>query len=233
MKTRFLTLLLFLTIPFLSMSQQNNKPKIIYVFDPMCGWCYGFSKVMHDFKTKFNNDYDFEIISGGMVLNEREGPIGDFADYILGAYPRVEEYSGIKFGQPYLDGLKTKKIWTGSSTPTIAIETFKLFEPKKAIEFAELVQKAYYQEGKDMRDVNVYLNLIKPFNINEAEFLKHFKSEEMRKAATDGYQQAANYGVTGYPNVIMVWKGKYYMVAKGFTSYDQFVKTIETVKASY
>ncbi len=232
MKKQIVLLVILLTFSLYSMSQ-NNKPKIIYVFDPMCGWCYGFSKVMHEFKSNFENDYDFEIISGGMVLNEREGPIGDFADYILGAYPRVESLSGIVFGIPYLEALKTKQLWSGSSTPAIAIETFKHFNALKAIEFAELVQTAYYLEGKDLRDTNVYLTLIKQFNINEADFLSKFRSEEMRKAASDGYQQAANYGVTGYPNVIMVWKDKYYMVAKGFTNYDQFVKTIDTVKSTY
>jgi putative protein-disulfide isomerase len=212
---------------------QNNKPKIIYVFDPMCGWCYGFSKVMHEFKLNFEKDYDFEIISGGMVLNEREGPIGDFADYILGAYPRVEALSGVVFGKPYLDALKTKQLWTGSSTPAIAIEAFKKFNALKAIEFAALVQKAYYFYGKDLRDTGVYLTLIKQFNVSENDFLSSLRSEEMRKAAYDGYQQAANYGVTGYPTVIMVWKDKYYLVAKGFTNYQQFVKTIDTVKSTY
>jgi putative protein-disulfide isomerase len=83
-----------------------NKDRIIYVFDPMCGWCFGFGKVMTEFEATYKDSIDFDVISGGMVVGEREGPVGDFADYILGAYTRVEEYSGMKFGQPYLDQLK-------------------------------------------------------------------------------------------------------------------------------
>lgn len=217
----------------LSFKPMSDKPKIIYVFDPMCGWCYGFSKVMDTYADAHKNTFTFNIISGGMVTGDREGPIGDFADYILGAYNRVEEYSGIKFGEPYLAQLRTKKLWSSSVTPAIAIETFKHFKPDDAIQFASAVQRAYFYDGKDLRDDSVYRQLIQPYNISESDFFSLMHSEGMRKAATDGFQESANYGITGYPAVLLLYKGKYYMVAKGFTDYDTFSKTIQTVLEKY
>lgn len=228
-----LTPLLFLSMAPTDLSNNPNKSKIIYVFDPMCGWCYGFSKVMDQYENQHKNKYDFEVISGGMVVGEREGPIGDFADYILSAYKRVEEYSGITYGEPYLAKLRDKSLWSSSVMPSIAIETFKRFEPSHVVEFSSAVQRAYFYEGKDLRNTAVYTELIKPYNINSEAFLTLLQSEEMRLEATRGYQTAANFGVTGYPAVILQHKGKYYMVAKGFTDYNTFAKTIETVENKY
>lgn len=209
------------------------KPKVIYVYDPMCGWCFGFSKVISKLHNEFQNEYDFEIISGGMVRADREGPIGDFADYILNAYKRVEDYSGVKFGKPYLEQLKTKTLWSGSTKPSMAIEAFKLFEPKHAIQFAALVQQAYFVEGKDLRDDSVYTEILKQFHVDTHAYLNALHSEEIRKATSDGFQFSANLGVTGYPSVVFVWKDKYYMVSRGFTNYDMLKQTIEKVKTTY
>lgn len=221
-----------LTLSLQAKAQQATtmqKDKIIYVFDPMCGWCFGFGLVMNDFIVQHKTAFDFDIISGGMVVGEREGEIGDFADYILGAYTRVEEYSGVKFGEPYLTQLKTKKLWSSSVKPAIAIETFKTFDSLNAIAFAHKVQEAYFVNGLDLRNEEVYKNLVKPFNINPVEFITKLQTEEMRLAANSGFQTAANWGITGYPAVLLVHNQKYYLVAKGYTNLETLNKTIEGV----
>jgi putative protein-disulfide isomerase len=218
---------------FFSFKPMTEKPKIIYVFDPMCGWCYGFSKVINRYATEHKTEFDFDIISGGMVVGDREGPIGDFAEYILGAYKRVEDYSGVKFGEAYLAQLRTKKLWSSSVTPAIAIETFKTYKPDEAIAFASAVQKSYFYDGKDLRSDDVYREVLKPYAIDADRFIEKMHTEQLRKAATDGFQESANYGITGYPAVLLLYNGKYYMVAKGFTDYETFSRTVQTVLDKY
>jgi putative protein-disulfide isomerase len=227
-----------LLIFFLSPTQEKNitgntvpmkKDKIIYVFDPMCGWCFGFGKVMEEFHAQYKDSFHFDVISGGMVVGEREGPIGDFADYILGAYTKVEEYSGLKFGEAYLDQLKTKKIWSSSVKPAIAIETFKTFNTIDVVDFSHKVQKAYYVDGKDLRDDKVYTDLIKPYAIDANEFISKLNSDEMKKITFDWFKTTSDWGVSGYPTVIQVHKGKYYAIARGYTDLNTLVNNAQSV----
>ncbi|HET8830003.1 MAG TPA: DsbA family protein, partial [Pelobium sp.] len=81
----------------------NNKLEIIYVYDALCGWCYGFSDVMTKLYHEYKNDFDFEVISGGMILGDREGPISGTAELIKTHLPRVEETTGVVFGQGFWD----------------------------------------------------------------------------------------------------------------------------------
>lgn len=205
------------------------KNKIIYVYDPMCGWCFGFGKVMNEFVAKHNDSFDFEIVSGGMVVGEREGPIGDFADYILQAYHKVESYSGIKFGDAYLNQLKTKSIWSSSVKPSIALETFKTFNQLDAVKFGHQIQEAYFIEGLDLRNDQVYSQLIKPYQIDSAAFIAKLNSEEVKKTTFDWYQKTAAWGVTGYPTVILVHQSKYYAIARGFSTLTELEATIKGV----
>ena len=42
-------------------------PRIIYCYDAYCGWCYGFSPVIKALYEKYNDQFEFETISGGMI----------------------------------------------------------------------------------------------------------------------------------------------------------------------
>jgi putative protein-disulfide isomerase len=218
---------LFLLISF----SMQAKDSILYVFDPMCGWCYGFSNIIKQASQEYQDDFEFTILSGGMVVGEREGPIGDFADYILSAYKRVEELSGATFGEPYLNQLKTKSIHTSSVIPSIALEVFKSYQPQLAISFASDLQKAYYLEGLDLRQDSVYIGLIQKYNLPEKEFLEKLHSEEFKEKAFAGFQESAQLGVQGYPAVIGIKDGKYYMLSNGFTDYKNLTSLFEKLKS--
>lgn len=235
-KRNLLLISLFVLLSSTSKEKHNerlrtpmNKDKIIYVFDPMCGWCFGFGKVMNDFQAQFKDSFDFDVISGGMVVGEREGPIGDFADYILGAYKKVEEYSGLTFGTAYLNQLKTKSIWSSSVKPAIAIEAFKTFDKANVIAFSHEVQKAYFIDGDDLRKDEVYLKLIKPYSINDTAFLQKLNSDEIKSSTFEWFNTASNWGVSGYPTVIQVHNGKYYAIARGYTDLTSLISNMQSV----
>ncbi|WP_260128811.1 hypothetical protein [Elizabethkingia anophelis] len=40
--------------------------KLIYIMDPLCGWCYGNSDNILELFEKYKNDIKFEILPGGM-----------------------------------------------------------------------------------------------------------------------------------------------------------------------
>ncbi len=224
---KFLIISFFILI-HLSMSA---KPQIIYVFDPMCGWCYGFSNTIKEAEKQYGTDFDFKIISGGMVLGEREGPIGDFADYILSAYPRVEEYSGMKFGQPYIDQLKTKSLHTSSMLPSIALAIVKSMDSTKAIQFASDIQQAHFQQGKNLSDSSSYEKVLIDLNLNKDEFYLKLKSGEFETKAKEGFEESHYLGVNGYPAILALVNGKYYSVAKGFIDKKNLFEILEKVKA--
>lgn len=208
----------------------NAKDTIVYVMDPMCGWCFGFSEVIKKAAKEYDSTYYFDILSGGMVVGEREGPIGDFAEYILSAYPRLENLTGVKFGQAYLDQLKTKSIYSSSVIPSIAIEVCKSLDMQKAIPFASALQAAYYVKGLDLREDSVYQNLATEFGFNPEQFLQLLKSEEMRQRAYNGFKQAQALRVDGYPAVLAIKNGKWYALSRGYTDYESIKEGLEKLK---
>jgi len=59
-----------------------NKQKIIYAFDPLCGWCFGFNAVILKLKEEYNEQLNFEVKSGGLVIGNRICKISEKAKYL-------------------------------------------------------------------------------------------------------------------------------------------------------
>ena len=77
----------------------TTKFRIIYVYDALCGWCYGFSPVMRRLHDTYADAFDFEVLSGGMMTGTRVRPVAESMSYIQQAYKVVEEHTGVRFGR--------------------------------------------------------------------------------------------------------------------------------------
>lgn len=176
---------------------------ILYFFDPLCGWCYGFSPVMEAFHQRYADRLDFEVIAGGMVRGDRVGPIGEVAGYIHQAYKTVEERTGVRFGQGFLEGILQPGTEVFSSVPgAIALAVFKQFRHADAVPFAGAMQRAIYDQGMAPTDVQGYGKLAAPFGWEEEAFVAHMNQPAAKEAAEEGFQQTGAIGVQGFPTVI-------------------------------
>jgi putative protein-disulfide isomerase len=225
-----ISFILFIVLTSFSINENKKtmeKPKVIYVYDPMCGWCYGFSPVIKEVESEYKHKFNFEIISGGLIVGEREGPIGDFADYILSAYKRVESTTGIKFGEPYLELLKKKEYFTSSVKPSIALSYIKTINPEIAISFAHDMQRLFYFEGKLLHLKESYLPLIEKYHLEKESFFNALDSEEFKLKAFTDFSTSKQLGITGFPTVLILKDGKYQVICSGFTSKKDLVKALE------
>lgn len=206
----------------------DMTPQILYLFDPLCGWCYGFSDTIFRFSEKFNADYEFVAIPGGMITGERIAPFATMQTYISGAYQRVENMTGVKFGESYLTSLlPSKQILMDSEPPSRAIVTFRTFDSNQSIAFAKALQKAHYQEGKDYNDSSWYAPLAAEFGIDPDEFQSRFEEEKMIQHVQEEFAWVKESGVQGYPTVVLRNGSKYYMLTNGCTTIENLESSLK------
>jgi len=209
----------------------NSKLEVIYVYDALCGWCYGFSGVMSKFYEERKDDFSFEVISGGMILGgEREGPIANSSDLIKSHLPNVEQTTGVKFGAGFLKVLEEGTQFQSSEKPAIALSVFKSFFPEKAILFASDLQEAKYNSGADLCADETYKNIISKYKINADDFLEKLNSEAFKQAAYYDFALAKQLQVSGYPAAfIKAGDRNFYMIAKGYADFETMELRIENV----
>lgn len=222
---------LMLCLGTLAQNEKQNSMKLIYVYDALCGWCYGFSPVIKDFTQNHSNEMEVEVISGGMITGDRIGPIGEVAAYISQAYKDVERSTGVKFGKAFLEGTMREgtTIFT-SIHPSKALAVFKSKYPDKALDYAGELQKAIYYDGVAPSNIQYFAELAEAQGYNSKEFLAEINSENATTMTQSDFERSSKMGVTGFPTVVVEVNNKLYAIARGYSSLSQLEKQFKQLK---
>ncbi len=205
--------------------------KLIYVYDVLCGWCYGFSPVIEKFATIYKNEFEVEVISGGMITGERIGPIGEVASYISTAYKNVEDTTGVKFGKEFLDKiLKTGTSIFTSIPSAIALSIIKSKISEQSLAFATALQKGIYFDGIEPNNLEEYAKIAQKFGLDKLEFLDDMKNKNYQLLAEIDFKKSQNLKVSGFPSIFLEVENQYYKIASGFTSFENLEKTFLQIK---
>ncbi|MCR9055023.1 MAG: DsbA family protein [bacterium] len=212
----FMLLLFSSSYAYGQQTTQDNM-KLIYVYDALCGWCYGFSPVITEFHQNHEEELDFEVLSGGMITGSRIGPIGEVAGYISKAYKDVERATGVTFGQSFLEDIleEGSAVFT-SIPPAIALTVFKQHQPGQAVAFAARLQKAIYYDGIEPVDYEAYGELAAEFGLEPSSFVAEMKQNENLQRAREEFRRASGFGVTGFPTVLLQHNGQTTVLARGY-----------------
>lgn len=206
---------------------------LIYCYDAYCGWCYGFSEVIKKIASEYKGILEFEVFSGGMVLPETPVPISATADFIRNSYRRVEELTGVKFGEDYLWHINHPEVsdwFPNSEKPAIALCVFKEFFPDLQVSFAADLQFALHFEGRDLTDDESYRLLLDKYNIPTEEFYEKLQEEEHKEQAYYEFALCKQLNVSGFPSVfIQIAETKFYQVAQGYTDFPTLKERIDKV----
>lgn len=181
--------------------EDKETPELIYVYDALCGWCYGFSPVIMRLNEEFSGKVDFLVLSGGMVRGENAGPIGEVAGYIKQAYRAVEEVTGVKFGQKFLDEVLEKEEAVFNSVPPArALAVFRLEKPHRAVEFAARLQKAIYYDGRLVEDKTLYRDIASSLDVDGDELVRQMDTDEIAQLVENEFKVVAEWAL---PDILL------------------------------
>lgn len=210
-----------------------EKSIVIYCYDAYCGWCYGFSNVIKKLDLEYRTKLDFEVLSGGMILPSAPRHISATASYIQQWYPKVEELTGVKFGEDYLWHIRNPDLsdwFPNSEKPAIALCVFKEYYPDLSVQFACDLQYALHFEGRDLCDDEAYRHLLEKYNIPAEAFYEKLKSAEYKERAYREFNVCRQLKVQGFPAVfVQTDENKIYALANGYTAYDVLQRRLDAL----
>ena len=215
-----------------------------YIYDALCGWCYGFSPVVQKLYEAYKDRLDFDVLSGGMIPPEFAQPITTKASFIAGAYKSVEEYTGVHFGEAYLRHIfhPEESTWMEESlTPAIALCLLKAAQPYPlpsgqggAVYFAAAIQKAHMVAGRDLSDPETYRSLVASVGCDWDDFKKKLESEEWRETAQYEAALVKQLGITSFPAVVVqTSEDNFFLIARGYTPYEDLAHRLDQVLAEH
>lgn len=198
--------------------------KLLYFFDPLCGWCYGFGGVLDSLLEK-HKEIELEVICGGMITGDLQGPIGERGKYISDAIPRLVEMTGATIGENYKKQMADGSFYCSSVKPSVILQWIKSNMPEKAYKAASLIQKKMFIEGENPEQDSFYLSICENLEIPYSEVIGASVSDEWLFKTKSEFRYCADLGITGYPALVAEKDNQLYLVSRGYSN----LETVEEV----
>ena len=174
--------------------------RLIYGFDPLCGWCFGFVPAMRAF-TDGHPDVPVELVLGGLVTGERVGPYREMVPYIRQASERLQAVTGRRPSNAFFDRIGASGTIGSSVEPSIVIQDVLDHEPERGLAFAHDVIKAHFEDGADLNDRALYARLFADHGIDRP--IPAF-DEAHRERIARRFEGARMLGIDSFPTLIAV-----------------------------
>jgi len=199
-----------------------SRAKLIYFYDPLCGWCFGFSPVMSEIQDAYGDKLDIEVISGGLFLDLRAGAVNTVAPHIKsGAYKSVELQTRVMFGKPFLDNVfGDGTLVLNSLPPVIALSIVREVYPEHELKFASLLLELVYVFGKDPTDTMELAVCATKIGFDTAGFETKMKDPKYENAAREEFEAFKNHPYSAMPSVVLVHNGKEHLISRGYMNFE-------------
>jgi len=175
--------------------------RLIYAFDPLCGWCYGFAPALRALRQALPA-LEVELRMGGLVTGDRIRPYIKSADYITTASKRLQAVTGVALGEAFKAKILTDPTIISSSVPPChVVLQVQQAAPDRVLDVAEAIQIAHFRDGLDLNDPATYAGIMRQLEIDVTVTLPAPKDVSATLAQEFAATQAL--GLTSYPSLLM------------------------------
>lgn len=184
--------------------------------DPQCGWCYGNSNNSSRLYESFQNQFDFELLVGGMWLGENAPNGGEnLEQFIRSNGPRMEATTNMPLSEDFYKLCKDTTYSFSSLPGSAAIVLAKQISPSNSFAFTQAVQKAQFFYGKRLDSTETYLTILRELNIDADKFEKKWMSTENVDATSKEFYEAQKYA-SGFPTLLIQKNEKTQVLTSGY-----------------
>lgn len=206
-----------------------DKQEIMYCFDPLCGWCYGFSPVIMKLEEQFGDKINFNAYAGGMVTGERVAPIGETFSYIKNALQTVEQRTGVQFGDGFKELLEEGTYRYNSEPPSQALVLFKSVTQGSSIKLAHLLQEAIFYEGTSLNEAENLARIVEKAGLDAEAFMQLYKQPKYRDKTYEEIAFVQKLGVSGFPTLLYRQDRQLYALSRGYQAYEPLQEMISQI----
>ena len=197
-------------------SDDRPTTRLVYVYDALCGWCYGFSPVLGALRER-HPGMPIDVVSGGMIRGDRRGPIGEVAGYIKWAYKDVERATGVRFGESFFRGpLEAGDMYMTSEPPAALLAYVREAAPQRQYDGAHALQTGIYYHGFGPGSDELARHLAEATGLPPEAVVAARDDARYQRLAEGDFGLTAKLGVRGFPALFAQVGDSLHVLANGY-----------------
>ncbi|WP_115563297.1 DsbA family protein [Xanthomonas arboricola] len=204
-----------------------------YLFDPLCGWCYGAASTISALATA--PGIAVQLQPSGLFAGKGARAMDDqFAAFAWANDQRIEHLTGQRFTERYRQQvLVDRQHQFDSGAATLALTAVSLVAPAQQLTTLTAIQQARYVDGKDVTTTAGLVRLLEDLHLADAATRLAQADAELLavdRMRIEGAQALMReFGVQGVPTFIAESGGKRWQIDAhaAYTDPGAFVRQLQ------
>lgn len=195
--------------------------KLIYVADPMCSWCYGFSKEVAELM-EMNPHASLEIVVGGLSAGSNQVLDDVGKRFRLMHWSKVEALSGLPFNR---EALMAREGFIYDSGPACKalVTAIKVNAGINILRIFSAIQKSFYVDGQDVTNPSVLVSILsnafaaEGYLVSDDLIASIFNSEEVKLETEHHFKTVKHtFGISSFPALLLEDDGEIKTISSGY-----------------
>lgn len=201
-----------------------RQPRLLYVMDPMCSWCWGFAPVVEALSAQAQEaGVPLHLVVGGL-RQERAALDPVSRVRILAHWQAVNARTGQLFN--FTDALPDGLVYN-TEPACRALVTARSLDEQSVWPLAQQIQEAFYADGLDVTRAQVLVKLAEQAGIPRIEFAEMFDSEQMHAATSADFSWVQDLGIAGFPTLLAERDGQLALLTNGYQPLEELAPMLE------
>jgi len=179
----------------------NSTKQLYYIHDPMCSWCWGFSKTWSKVKKKLNSDIEIIYVLGGLAPDNNEIMDERMREYVQMNWKKIEKrIPGTRFNYNFWQECQPRRSTYPACRAVLATNN-----QDKNLEsnMINKIQQGYYLQAKNPSEDDVLVGFANELGLDIKRFGIDLNSEETNKKLMQNIELAGSLNIYGFPSLIL------------------------------
>lgn len=180
--------------------------RLIYVYDPMCSWCWGYKPTLLGLKTQLIELFptlaiDYKV--GGLAPDSDMPMPAEMQQFLAQTWHKIAQQLGTEFNHAFWQECQPRRSTYPACRACIVAREFALES-----EMMLAIQQAYYLQAKNPSDLDTLIEAAESVGIDKTVFVERLSSAEIAQAFMKELDFVHQLPIRGFPSLVLQVNGQ-------------------------
>lgn len=200
------------------------KTSLIYVHDPMCSWCWGFTHVYQQLLEQLPAEIEINRLLGGLAPDSGVPMPQSMQAMLQQTWHRIETtIPGTQFNFEFWNQCQPRRSTYPACRAVIAArEQGAQYDPI----MTRSIQQAYYLQARNPSENETLIELASEIGLDVHRFTNQLLDASTHQRLLEEINSARSIGIDSFPRLMLERGGQYYPILSNYTDVDPILNQI-------
>ena len=201
--------------------------KLIYCYDPMCSWCWGFKPTWNELRTLLaplveQQKLEIHYLLGGLAPDSDQPMPPEMQTKLQGVWQQISAHLGTEFNHAFWQECQPRRSTYPACRACLVAREAGL-EEKMITE----IQQAYYLKAQNPSDIDTLAQCAENIGLNKAEFIDAIAQVQQTQSLEKELAQARQLQLNSFPSLGLIVGNRIAHIELDYKSAKNMLQTIE------